>query len=109
MMLIPLTEEGRQMLATRRVIVPACAQHEGIYRRAVTLRWNCPVCGCERGEPVDTVSYDGSRRLHVDGWVNPCGHVDKYADVRAEADSNGLNELVERRAGRVLESTAAHR
>ena len=32
-----------------------------------------------------TLSFDGSRRLGCDGWHNPCGHVDSYADVRKEA------------------------
>lgn len=27
----------------------------------------------------------GSRRLGVDGWVNPCGHIDSYAECRREA------------------------
>ncbi len=51
----------------------------------VTLKWTCPVCGGPRGEPFPSFSYDGSRRLCCDGWINPCGHVDKYDDVRAEA------------------------
>lgn len=34
---------------------------------------------------------DGSRILFCDTWQNPCGHIDKYADVRAEAAANGLN------------------
>ena len=32
------------------------------------------------------ISYDGSRRLNCDGWSNPCGHVDYYSAVRAEAE-----------------------
>lgn len=69
----------------RTVTIPACAQHEGFYRLTVTLQWVCPRCGGPRGEPFSTHSFDGSRRLGVDGWSNPCGHVDLYADVRAEA------------------------
>lgn len=69
----------------RTVIIPATDQHEGIYRATVTLNWVCPVCGEPRGEPRPAVSYDGSLRLLCDGWSNPCGHVDKYADVRREA------------------------
>lgn len=69
----------------RTVLIPARANHEGFHSMMVTLEWVCPRCGGPRGEPFDTVSYDGSRRLHCDGWRNPCGHVDKYAAVREEA------------------------
>lgn len=75
----------------RTVTIPARAEHEGIYSRTVRLVWRCPVCGGARGDIHEALSYDGSRRLHVDGWTNACGHVDKYADVRKEADANGLN------------------
>lgn len=75
----------------RTVTIPARVEHEGIYSRTVRLAWVCPTCGAPRGEVAPTISYDGSRRLHVDGWANLCGHVDKYADVRKEADTNGLN------------------
>ena len=75
----------------RTVIVPACNMHEGIYQRHVKLSWVCPECGAPRGEPSKVLSYDGSRRMSVDGWENSCGHVDKYSSVRREADSNGLN------------------
>lgn len=71
---------------TRTVEIPACDQHEGFYSMTVTVIWKCPTCGGPRGEPFKTISYDGSRRLYdVNGWKNPCGHVDKYADVREEA------------------------
>lgn len=79
------------MTPTRYVNIPACAEHEGIYSVTVQLAWRCPVCGRLRGNPVPVISWDGSRRLHCDGWVNLCGHVDKYADVRHEAATNGLN------------------
>jgi hypothetical protein len=78
---------------TRQVIIPAHAEHEGIYSRTVTLRWECPDCGGPRGDIYNAISYDGSRRLHVHGWLNPCGHVDYYSDVRKEAAGNGLNEV----------------
>lgn len=57
----------------------------------LTLAWACPACGGPRGEVFRTHSFDGSRRQTVDGWKNPCGHVDMYADVRQEAATNGLN------------------
>lgn len=73
--------------AYRTVTVPACAEHEGIYERRVRLLWKCPVCGGPRGEVEQGFSYDGSRHLLVNVWKNPCGHVDKYDDVRREADA----------------------
>lgn len=69
----------------RTVRIPECTEHAGYAAMTVSLDWVCPVCGGPRGEPFQTVSYDGSRRLACDGWENPCGHVDRYADVRAEA------------------------
>lgn len=69
----------------KTVTIPSREAHEGIYSIDVSLYWFCPKCGKPRGELFDTVSYDGSRRLHVNGWSNACGHVDKYADVRQEA------------------------
>lgn len=78
---------------TKTVRIPACRQHRGIYAANVTLRWRCPMCGGPRGEIFETLSYDGSLRLDVHGWINPCGHIDYYASVRREAQCNGLNEV----------------
>lgn len=75
---------------TRTVTIPSCAEHGGFEWNKVTLtlKWICPKCGGARGEPFLTCSYDGSRRLAgVHGWRNPCGHVDGYGDVRAEAQA----------------------
>ena len=69
---------------TRKVTIPARVAHEGIHSMTVELNWFCPVCGEPRGEPLETISYDGSRRLGVHGWKNPCGHVDKYSAAREE-------------------------
>lgn len=79
------------MAEIKRVTIPACVQHEGVYSIDVNIEWLCPVCGGPRGPVYETVSYDGSRRLHCHGWVNPCGHIDKYSAVRREALENGLN------------------
>ena len=76
----------------REVTIPAIVEHDGIHSITVKLLWRCPVCGMPRGEVFPAKSYDGSRVLEVDGWHNPCGHVDKYSAVREEAASNGLNE-----------------
>ena len=73
------------------VTIPTNEQHEGIYKVSVCLKWVCPVCGEPRGEPHPVLSYDGSRRMIVHGWFNPCGHVDEYNDLRNEAINNGLN------------------
>jgi len=73
------------------VRIPMCENHEGLYGAKVRLRWVCPICGKPRGEIKEGKSYDGSLPLSVDTWENPCGHVDKYADVLKEAATNGLN------------------
>lgn len=75
----------------KTVRIPATATHEGHWAINVTLDWICPVCGGPRGEIYDTISYDGSRRLGVNGWRNPCGHVDYYDNVRDEAKIGGGN------------------
>ena len=69
-------------MTTRTVIIPACYEHAGMLSWTVDLEWVCPVCGGPRGEPSGGFSYDGSRRLVVSVWKNPCGHVDKYEDIR---------------------------
>jgi hypothetical protein len=100
---IPLPDESEIQTAVdthalthktiKTVYIPACVEHDGIMGMYVKLFWNCPVCGKPRGEIVDNVrSYDGSRILYCDGWYNPCGHIDKYSDVRHEAYTNDLNQ-----------------
>lgn len=69
---------------TREVTIPACQEHAGVKSVTVTLNWVCPQCGEPRGEPFAGFSYDGSRRLSCHQWTNPCGHVDRYIDVRRE-------------------------
>lgn len=69
---------------TKTVYIPRIPEHDSYDGIWVTVKWVCPVCGGPRGEVYKTVSYDGSRRLHCDGWVNPCGHVDYYDDVMRE-------------------------
>lgn len=81
----PLHNDPRIELAgaTRTVTIPARAEHDGFDAIRVTLPWVCLHCGGPRGEPFETVSWDGSRTLAVHGWSNPCGHVEKYSEVRA--------------------------
>jgi hypothetical protein len=66
----------------RTVIIPARDQHEGHLILHLTLPWKCLHCGGPRGEPFAALSYDGSRRLEVHSWINPCGHVEKYSEIR---------------------------
>jgi hypothetical protein len=66
----------------RTVVIPSRETHEGYYSMTVALPWTCLHCGGPRGEPFDALSFDGSRRLNVHSWLNPCGHVEKYSEVR---------------------------
>lgn len=73
-------------IKVREVVIPACESHGGHSKIRVFVEWVCPVCGSPRGEAFGGISWDGSRRLSgIDAWINPCGHVDKYSDVRNEA------------------------
>lgn len=69
-------------IETRTITIPACRDHAGWHEATITVPWLCIVCGGPRGEAFDTISYDGSRRLGVSGWTNPCGHVESYAAIR---------------------------
>ena len=73
------------MMDKKTVYIPRCKEHHGLFGVSVTVSWVCPVCGGPRGDVFRTMSYDGGLRLHCDGWKNPCGHIDSYADVRREA------------------------
>lgn len=75
----------------KEVCIPACETHEGYKSIKIKLRWVCPICGRPRGAIKNVRSYDGSMCLQCDGWTNPCGHTDKYDNVRKEAKTNGLN------------------
>lgn len=68
------------------VTIPSTQEHGGYSGNLVTLEISntCPKCGHRRGKIYGTHSFDGSRRLNVDGWTNPCGHTDTYAAVRSE-------------------------
>ena len=90
---VPLLVETTD-LPTRTVEIPTKKKHEGFpFNRAeVELVWLCPECGGPRGEVERGHSFDGSQRLTVDTWENPCDHVDKYSDVRKEVKANGLNK-----------------
>jgi NTP pyrophosphatase (non-canonical NTP hydrolase) len=67
------------------VTIPASENHNGMDVITVTISDYCPVCFMPRGKPYKALSYDGSRSVEVDGWNNPCGHIDTYERVRFEA------------------------
>lgn len=71
----------------RTVTIPACEGHEGIESVALTLLWRCIHCGGPRGEPTIGTSWDGSRQLAVHTWTNPCGHTEKYSQLREWANA----------------------
>ena len=73
------------------IVIPACYRHEGKHAVAVRVVWCCPRCGRPRGRIKPGISLDGSRRLPVSDWNNPCGHEDVYWQMRKEAVKNGLN------------------
>ena len=66
------------------VTIPKCAQHEGRALATYEISDYCPICGEKRGKIFGTHSFDGSRRLNVDAWINPCGHIDLYERIQAE-------------------------
>lgn len=72
----------------RTVTIPLRDEHGNAYAETVTVKWHCPQCGRPRGE------IGPGRRswgFACDGWNNPCGHIDSYPAVKAEANANGLN------------------
>lgn len=54
--------------------------------KTVTIANRCPICGKPRGVPVARPFHEDGVTYAVDCWQNPCGHVDRYVDVLAEAD-----------------------
>jgi len=51
----------------------------------VTISAYCSKCGERRGEPQGNNSCDDGAFYWVQVWENPCGHLDLYTDVIAEA------------------------
>ncbi|MBE9178737.1 hypothetical protein IQ268_09210 [Oculatella sp. LEGE 06141] len=78
-------------MTIQTVFIPSTDEHEGVYFARYRVKWVCPACGGQRGEIFPIRSYDGSRSQVCDGWRNPCGHIDRYSQVRQEAATNGLN------------------
>jgi hypothetical protein len=55
------------------------------YLRTIEIANTCPSCGGPRGKPFQRTIYEHGRPYTVSEWDNPCGHVDTYRDVLAEA------------------------
>lgn len=72
----------------RTVTIPAREEHGGTESVTLTLPWRCIHCGGARGEPAEGTSWDGSCRLAVHTWTNPCGHTEYYSEVRKWAVAN---------------------
>ena len=53
--------------------------------RTVTISAVCPRCGGPRGEVRGLNTCDDGEYYYVNVWDNPCGHVDSYAAILAEA------------------------
>lgn len=66
------------------VTIPSSQFHGGLGLISLEISDLCPVCNGPRGQVFGTHSFDGSRRLNVDGWNNPCGHIDYYDAIRKE-------------------------
>lgn len=57
----------------------------GVILRTVAVGDRCPACGGPRGVPQLQQFCEDGDWYSVDCWSNPCGHVDMYAAVLAEA------------------------
>lgn len=55
--------------------------------RTVTVPATCPRCGGPRGDVREQRQHDDGEWVSVSRWENPCGHVDGYRAVLAEADA----------------------
>lgn len=55
--------------------------------RTVEISDHCPTCHGPRGEPQGQNVCDDGVYYWVQKWLNPCGHLDMYHDVIAEAEN----------------------
>lgn len=62
--------------------------YQGVKIRHYTIAATCPQCGGPRGETYGHNFCEDGEWLNCDRWDNPCGHVDYYHAVIAEALSN---------------------
>ncbi|SKM37241.1 Uncharacterised protein [Mycobacteroides abscessus subsp. abscessus] len=70
---------------TRTVTVFAAPFDGSAGTVTLTLAWACPRCGGDRGEPKRMTWYPTSGPVQVDGWKNPCGHLDTAPALIEEA------------------------
>lgn len=56
-----------------------------IIKRRCIISDRCPVCGGPRGVPFKETYYESGQHYQTDCWINPCGHIDSYADVIKES------------------------
>ncbi|MDT0306831.1 hypothetical protein RM780_07625 [Streptomyces sp. DSM 44917] len=57
----------------------------GVTIRTVTISAHCPTCGGPRGAAAGHRFCEDGAWYAVDRWDNPCGHIDYYSAVLAEA------------------------
>lgn len=55
-----------------------------IITRKIEISDTCPKCGGPRGEPREERMIEDGDIAYISRWHNPCGHIDKYADVLRE-------------------------
>ena len=61
----------------------------GVILRTVTIAASCPRCGGPRGKPRVVRGCEDGEYYWVHTWDNPCGHIDHYRAVLAEAQESG--------------------
>jgi hypothetical protein len=73
----------------RRIRIPTAELVNG-WRQIIEVEvdWICPRCGAPRGQVSPAIGYDGRYQMNVDGWQNPCGHIDLYGEVEKESHSS---------------------
>jgi hypothetical protein len=83
--LLMMTTEPRRFKVVRRIV--SKVGYDDLSTPSIVAPWVCLQCGAQRGEMHAARAYNGSYRHAVDGWHNPCGHVEKYDAVLAAAMS----------------------
>ena len=58
-----------------------------VITKTIEISSICPECGGPRGKPKRLPFYEGGSTYTVDRWDNPCGHIDGYVAVLAEAEN----------------------
>ena len=66
---------------------PGPTPHMRSYLRTVEIGDTCQVCGGPRGTPRNSYRCENDDWYSVSVWDNPCGHLDRYPAVLAEAQT----------------------